>query len=138
MFRRHFIRPYRANEDALMHYNTSTLKGDNRRLGRGPARLKQSVVNARQARGVKQSCPCGNEAEAVAAAGTEWATVCQACMGVWIDPARLPAGLGEADMTRRSRRWHKTKVRAVARGEDHRVNIERGWMETDEHVEVGR
>lgn len=140
------MRPYRRAENILRCRTRPVITGKKRcALNGGTAQhwiglqRKRNRVNA----GFGRRCPCGNKSKPMEPGGSEWISICLACMGVRIELARMPAKYQRANMQprRRSPRGHAATAgpvlsrtqgpKAAQRSPEFRVNIERGWVEND-------
>ncbi|KAF2006119.1 hypothetical protein P154DRAFT_570193 [Amniculicola lignicola CBS 123094] len=128
-----------AITDILRNSTANSIKGDRRRH-QGRDRKTISDLNRwrREQRGIGMLCPCGNEPEPAALqVANEYATICIKCMGVRIDPARLPARLQRNAMRDLRTRGLKTHVHKKKIDPAYRVNMERAWLEFDPFIGGG-
>lgn len=135
--------PSTQNEDMLRTRTEPVIQGRKRCIlngGNAQHAVSAATIAERQAQLIGRMCPCGERPKTPNA--PEYISVCLGCMGVRIDPNRLPPEYSfqavDSVLQRKGRSrgplFRPTKgPRREARSPNFRVNIERAWIHPDDY-----
>jgi hypothetical protein len=138
-FDREHMQSFFEAEDMLRERNKAVIQGKKRCDANGGTkahRVQPRHVVAREVAGIGRMCPCGEKPD-VRPLGQQFISICLVCMGVQVDPMRVPAKYSRARLQRKlSLRLaaQKNRTRGPMEAERRatwRVNIERGWVPQD-------
>ncbi|KAF2118795.1 hypothetical protein BDV96DRAFT_362542 [Lophiotrema nucula] len=134
-------------DNALRNLSQGSINGTRRKVGFARKLVGANTQNPRQIRGVRRTCPCGNEPMAAApSAAQEYVSICLGCMGVKVDPRNLPNDLTPPSLNGtvlggtfnfERMRVRPSPVRKIERHPGARVNIESPWETNPDHDLVG-